>query len=105
MQLVAGCEYAQYIAGFGKEVDVPYLLSANLGRLTGEWVFNLRIMAIGEARVVARAGTISSENNLANIVREETRKLLDFEAQKSTLGWQDDGGILLSAHPPYRLLV
>ena len=78
-----GCEDAGCLTQLGQAVDVPYLLTSEVGRVGQQTVINLKIIDIADAKVLAReGGMVDSESKLPELVKEAAGKALaSFFAQ------------------------
>lgn len=73
-----GCEASNCMAEIGKALDVPFMLTAELGMIGGQAVFNLKILDIDRAEVLAReGGVIQGTDGLPDLVRASVKKAVD----------------------------
>jgi hypothetical protein len=73
-----GCEASNCMAEIGKALDVPFMLTAELGMIGGQAVFNLKILDIDRAEVLAReGGVIQGSDGLPDLVRTSAKKAVD----------------------------
>jgi hypothetical protein len=56
-----GCDDNGCIAAIGGALGVPYLLSCNLGKVGGRYVFTAKLLAVEDAKVLARATTMFAD--------------------------------------------
>jgi hypothetical protein len=73
-----GCEASNCMAEIGKALDVPFMLTAELGMIGGQSVFNIKILDIDRAEVLAReGGVIHGSDGLPDLVSASAKKAVD----------------------------
>ncbi len=66
-----GCEASNCLAELGKAIDVPFLLTAEVGMVGDQSVFNLKLLDMEEAVVVAReGGMVKGTEGLPKLVKK-----------------------------------
>jgi hypothetical protein len=73
-----GCESSGCLVALSSALYVPYLLTSDLGFVGQRYVFNLKLLDVAAARVIARAGGMASaESELPELVKSTTGEALN----------------------------
>jgi hypothetical protein len=60
-KLALGCEAESCLAELGGALGVPYMFVTDLGRFGGRFIVNMKLLAVEESRVLARANKIVAD--------------------------------------------
>ena len=74
-----GCEEDSCIAQLGGALGVPYMFSSSIGSFAGKFLLNVKIVAVDEAKVLARANAVLEDESallsgLPDLVNEALEK-------------------------------
>jgi hypothetical protein len=86
-KVALGCEAESCLAELGGALGVPYMFVTDLGRFGGRFIVNMKLLAVEESRVLARANKIvADEAAVLEALPEVMHILLGKAAQAGAFG-------------------